>query len=69
MARTTVNVDMDLLGQAQEALGTSGVTETINAALSAAVRRARLAGFDVRMFNVTSEDIREARGDRLAPST
>src|SRR5439155_277530 len=47
MARTTVNVDESLLDQARAALGTEGLTETVNAALSMAARRGRLATFDI----------------------
>ncbi len=66
MARTTVNVDESLLDQARAALGTEGLTETVNAALSMAARRGRLATFDIRLFDVTDEDIEDARRDRLA---
>lgn len=45
-------------------LGTSGVSETVNAALAAAVRQARLAAFDVRAFDIEDEDIVAARSDR-----
>ncbi|MGH8887376.1 MAG: type II toxin-antitoxin system VapB family antitoxin [Egibacteraceae bacterium] len=69
MARTTVNIDDDLLSEAQRTLGTAGVSATVNAALAAAVRQARLAGFDVRLFDVTDEDIADARRDRLAVSS
>jgi Arc/MetJ family transcription regulator len=68
MARTTVNVDPGLLEEAQEALGTKGLTATVHAALAAAVRRKQLARFDVREFEVTDRDIEEARRDRLASS-
>ena len=67
MPRTTVNVDDVLLLRAQDALGTSGVTQTVNAALALAVRRAALASFDVRSFDITDEDLSQARLDRGAP--
>lgn len=38
---TTVNLDLDLLRAAQEALGTSGTTETIHDALREVVRKHR----------------------------
>lgn len=65
MARTTVSIDDELLRGAAEALGTRGVTETVNAALAAAVRHARLAAFDVRAFDIDDEDIATARADRF----
>ncbi len=66
--RTTVNIDAQLLHEAQRTLGTAGVTGTVNAALAAAVRQAHLAAFDVRAFDVTDDDIADARRDRLAPA-
>ncbi|MDQ3274015.1 MAG: hypothetical protein M3Q39_03015 [Actinomycetota bacterium] len=72
MARTTVNIDGELLDQARRALGTKAVTTTVNAALAAAVRQARLEAFDVRLFDVTDEEIAEVRRDRTggaSPST
>jgi Arc/MetJ family transcription regulator len=64
MPRTTVNVDQELLDASRRALDTSGVAETINAALAATARQARLAAFDVRDFDVTDADVDHARADR-----
>jgi Arc/MetJ family transcription regulator len=64
--RTTVNIDDALLVAAKQALGTSGLTETVNGALARAAREARLKDFDVRDFDVTDEDIAAGRADRLA---
>lgn len=63
--RTTVTLDQALLDDARRLLGTSGVSETVNAALALAVRQARLAAFDVRLFDITDDDIEEARADRF----
>jgi Arc/MetJ family transcription regulator len=63
--RTTVNIDDASLRAAQEALGTVGLTETVNRALAEVARQARLRSFDVRKFDVTDEDIVSARADRL----
>lgn len=65
MARTTVSLHDTLLHDAQRALGTRGVSETVNAALAVAVRQSRLAAFDVRLFDVTDDDLATARADRL----
>lgn len=64
MARTTVNIDDRLLAEAKKALGTRGITETINAAMADVTRRAELASFSVREFDITDEDLAEARSDR-----
>lgn len=64
MSRTTVTLDDVLLDDARRLLGTTGVSETVNAALAMAVRHARLAAFDVRLFDVTDDDIATARADR-----
>lgn len=39
MTRTKVNIDEELFGEAQRALGTAGVSATVNAALAAVVRQ------------------------------
>ncbi len=67
MSRTTVSVDDDLLRDARQALGTRGISETVNAALAAAVRQAKRAAFDVRRFDITDGDVVAARADRLRP--
>ncbi len=63
--RTTVNLDPDALDAARRALGTDGVSETVNAALSDVARRVAVGRFDVRLFDVTDDDIALARQDRL----
>lgn len=47
MGRTTVNLDEQALARAQAALGTTGLSDTINAALAEVSRRRVLEGFDV----------------------
>lgn len=63
--RTTVTLDEMLLDDARRLLGTTGVSDTVNAALVVAVRQARLAAFDVRLFDITDDDLAEARTDRF----
>lgn len=64
MMRTTVNLDDQLLVEAREALGTTGVTDTVNAALAETARRARLADFDISVFDITDQELADARADR-----
>jgi Arc/MetJ family transcription regulator len=64
MSRTTVTLDDDLLRDARRLLGTSGISETVNAALAMAVRQAGRAAFDVRRFEITDDDVATARADR-----
>jgi Arc/MetJ family transcription regulator len=70
MARTTVDVDQAALSAAQAALGTAGVSATINTALREVVRRSALADFDVqRDIDGTPGEVdagREARGRATA---
>ncbi len=47
MARTTVDVDERALEAARRALGTTGLSETVNAALRDTARRRALKSFDV----------------------
>lgn len=65
MARTTVNVNEDLLFAARAKLGTRGISDTVNAALAAIARDAILHEFDVRGFGITDEELAVARSDRL----
>lgn len=64
MSRTTVTLDDDLLRDAQRLLGTSGINDTVHAALAVAIRQARLAAFDVRRFEITDDDIAATRAAR-----
>jgi Arc/MetJ family transcription regulator len=66
VTRTTVDVDDAALSAAQAALGTDGLSVTVNAALREVARRSVLADFDVlRDVDGTPEELqagREARG-------
>ncbi len=66
MARTTVDVDKAALSAAQAALGTEGLSLTVNTALREVARRSVLADFDVlRDVDGTPEEVqvgREGRG-------
>lgn len=69
MPRTTVDIDLDALRDAQDALNTTGTSATVNAALREAARRAQLAGFDVLALPAfgTPADIEAGRDDRGHP--
>jgi Arc/MetJ family transcription regulator len=47
MTRTTIDIDKAALSAAQAALGTDGLSTTVNAALREVARRTALADFDV----------------------
>lgn len=69
MTRTTVDIDDRALEQAREALGTSGLSATVNAALRDAARRHLLANFDVRRdVDGTPEELEAMRRGRLFSS-
>jgi len=62
MARTTVDVDERALEAARRELGTTGLSETVNAALRDAARRRTLKGFDVlRDVDGTPEEVAAGR--------
>ena len=46
--RTTINVDIELIREAAQALGTEGITATIRAALSEVIQVRRTALADLR---------------------
>jgi Arc/MetJ family transcription regulator len=65
MARTTVDVDERALEAARAALGTKGLSATVNAALREAARRCALADFDVvRDIDGTPDEIETNRRER-----
>ncbi len=70
MARTTVDLDQAALTAAQAALGTRGLSATVNSALREVARRSALADFDVlRDIDGTPGEVgsgREARGGAKA---
>jgi Arc/MetJ family transcription regulator len=70
MARTTVDVDEAALTAAQAALGTRGLSSTVNTALREVARRSALADFDVlRDIDGTPDEVeagREGRGGAKA---
>lgn len=67
MTRTTVDLDRGALDAARVALGTDGLSATVNAALREAGRRRLLAGFDVaRDIDGTPAQVEANRRERLA---
>jgi Arc/MetJ family transcription regulator len=65
MARTTVDVDERALEAARAALGTKGLSATVNAALREASRRRALAEFDVvRDIDGTPDEVGTNRAER-----
>jgi Arc/MetJ family transcription regulator len=62
MTRTTVDVDKAALTAAQTALGTTGLSATINTALREVARRHALADFDVlRDIDGTPDEVASGR--------
>lgn len=62
MQRSTVNLDQVALSAARVALGTAGLSATVNAALRDVARRAALADFDVlRDVDATVAEIERGR--------
>jgi Arc/MetJ family transcription regulator len=65
MARTTIDVDEAALSAAQAALGTDGLSVTVNTALREVARRSVLADFDVlRDIDGTPEEVQSGREGR-----
>ncbi len=65
MARTTVDVDERVLDAARRALGTAGVTATVNAALTRVARDSALKDFDVtRDIDGTPDEVEANRRER-----
>jgi Arc/MetJ family transcription regulator len=54
--RTSMNLDLELLADAKEVLGTHEMTETVHAALREVVRQQRLRRLVARLFDSADED-------------
>jgi Arc/MetJ family transcription regulator len=66
MPRTTVDVDQAALSAAQAALGTRGLSATVNTALREVARRSALADFDVRRdIDGTPDEVESGRKARV----
>lgn len=63
--RTSLNLDLDLVGQAREALGSKGTTDTIHRALEDVVRREKLRRLAAEPFeDLTLEALEQLRKPR-----
>ena len=70
MARTTVDVDHAALAAAQAALGTHGLSATVNSALREVSRRHALADFDVlRDIDGSPDEVQSGRTARGGTTT
>lgn len=61
--RTSLNLDMALVDEAREVLGTRGTTETVNQALAEVVRHDKLRRLTERVFDVDNDEIEAAWND------
>jgi len=65
--RTSLNLDVDLVAEARDVLGTNGTTETVHRALEAVIRREHLRRLTQRTFeDLTPEALDELRRWRTA---
>ena len=65
MARATVDVDEDALAAVRAALGTHGLSATVNSALREVARRHALADFDVlRDIDGSPDEVQSGRTAR-----
>lgn len=63
--RTSLNLDLDLVGKAREVLGSNGTTDTVHRALEEVVRQEKLRRLAKRDFSeLTPEKLRELRATR-----
>ena len=63
--RTTMNLDVELVRQARDVLGTRTATETVHEALEAVVRRKQLRSLsEWDLGGLTLEELRELRAPR-----
>ena len=56
--RTSLNLDLDLVGKARDVLGSNGTTDTVHRALEDVVRREKLKRLAARDFSAYDEEAR-----------
>jgi Arc/MetJ family transcription regulator len=61
--RTSLNLDMSLVDEASEVLGTRGTTETVNRALAEVVRQDKLRRLTEMVFDADNDEIEAAWSD------
>jgi Arc/MetJ family transcription regulator len=61
--RTSLNLDMSLVDEAREVLGTRGTTETVNKALAEVVRQDKLRRLTEMVFDVDNDELEAAWSD------
>ena len=57
--RTSLNLDLDLVGRAREVLGSNGTTETVHRALEEIVRQEKLRWLAERDFSELTPEVLE----------
>jgi Arc/MetJ family transcription regulator len=63
--RTSLNLDLDLVAQARQVLGTRGTTDTVHRALEEVIRREKLRALAGERFDdLTPEALAELRRTR-----
>jgi Arc/MetJ family transcription regulator len=55
--RTSLNLDLSLLDEARQVLGTRGTTETVNRALAEVVRHDKLLRLTEMVFDVDNDEL------------
>ena len=63
--RTSLNLDMSLVDEAREVLGTNGTTETVHKALAEVVRQDKLRQLAAWEFSMTNEEIEASEADEV----
>ena len=63
--RTSLNLDMSLVDEAREVLGTNGTTETVHKALAEVVRHEKLRRLTEMVFDVDNDEIEAAWTDEI----
>ena len=63
--RTSINLDMALVDEARDVLGTRATTETVNRALEEVVRQDKLRRLAGMVFDVDNDEIEAAWSDDL----
>jgi Arc/MetJ family transcription regulator len=64
--RTSLNLDMSMVDEAREVLGTNGTTQTVHKALAEVVRHDKLRQLAAWEFSMSNEEIEASEAEELA---
>jgi len=67
--RTSLNLDMSLVDEVRDLLGTNGTTQTVHKALAEVIRQDKLRQLAAWEFSMTNDEIEASESEELVESS